>query len=258
MSTLDLHNFNIENRSEWDGLIASVMAGVKSPARSSLIRNFGLGETNERLIQLAKSLCRIYQEPSYPNHPLENDLVFRVEARGQGIRDARNIILYSTTSSSFPCHTDGSGKRKPYDILILHCIRQDSVGGDSIVLPLDEICARLEPHTIRILKEPTFPVPFGLSPILWEENKEHCIRYNLEELYYYSNLHGILLSEAQERAIQTLKTIIMNLEEEKPPFRLAAGDCLVIDNKRALHGRTALAEGSKRLLKRMRGYLYES
>jgi hypothetical protein len=48
MSTLDLHNFNIENRSEWDGLIASVMAGVKSPARSSLIRNFGLGETNER------------------------------------------------------------------------------------------------------------------------------------------------------------------------------------------------------------------
>jgi hypothetical protein len=255
MNTLDLNSFDIENQAGWDQLTSLVLADLRSPSRCCLLQNFGSGETNERLIHLANSLCLIYQEPELPQHPLEDGCIFRVEARGTGIRDARNIVLYSTTSSRFPCHTDGSGKRMPYDLVILHCIKQDTTGGESILLTLDEVCARLAPDVIDVLKEPRFPVPFGLSPIIWEENGELCIRYNLEELSYYSKVRGVFPCENQQRALNTLERVILDLEEQSPPFSLPIGACLILDNKRALHGRTSLPENSERLLKRLRGYL---
>lgn len=253
MPTLNFNDFNTESRNGWAEFIAAVRAGVKSPDRCSLIRHFGRGETNDLLINLAESLIRIYQEPNYPEHPLEDGLVFRVEPCEKGVRDTRGVVLYSTTTSRFPCHTDGSGKREPYDVLILHCIRP-SVGGDSILLTLDEICSHIRPSVLETLKEPVFPVPFGRAPILWEEGWKLCIRYNFEELSYYSALRNVVFSETQKEALRDLEATIVNLEKAIPKFHLRAGDCLVIDNKRVLHGRTALEEGSNRLLKRLRGY----
>ena len=37
-------------------------------------------------------------------------------------------------------------------------------------------------------------------------------------------------------------------------FALAAGDCLILDNRRALHGREAFEDDGSRLLKRVRVY----
>src|SRR5260370_36401355 len=142
------------------------------------------------LLRLATSLGRPYNQWGLPDHPLEAEMVFRVEPRGEGIRDSRNVLVYSTTHSGFPSHTDGSGKPHPYDIVMLYCVRQDDVGGESILITLDEVMKLLKPQSIDVLRNETFPVPFVVAPIISGEGSDIWIRCNAEELSLYSRLRG--------------------------------------------------------------------
>ena len=80
------------------------------------------------------------------------------------------------------------------------------------------------------------------------------IRYNAEELLYYARLRGMAFSESQQRALANLEHTLSLLVRNRPAFHLNEGECLALDNRRVLHGRTSLYPGSRRLLKRVRLY----
>jgi hypothetical protein len=206
------------------------------------------------LIGHATSLGRPYTKCGLPSHPLEDKMVFRVECCGEGIRDSRDVILYSTTSSGFPSHTDGSGKPNPYDVVLLYCVRQDIEGGESILITLDEVLKYLKTQTITTLRKTNFPVPFGMASLISGDKPNMWIRYNAEELSFYSRLRQREFTENQKNALADLAEVISDLESKQPKVRLAPGQCLVIDNKRSLHGRTAFSSNGDRLLKRVRLY----
>jgi hypothetical protein len=142
----------------------------------------------------------------------------------------------------------------PYDVVLLCCIRQDKKGGDSILVTLDELIDGLEPESVRTLREASFPFPFGMGSIISGDRAGPWIRYNAEELFYYARLRGVTFSESQKRALSDLENNLSLLVRGRQSFRLAEGECLALDNRRVLHGRTSLIPGSRRLLKRVRLY----
>lgn len=254
MHTIDLDNYNPERESSWNDFVQEVKAGITSLSGVSLIRNFGVGESNELLVRIANSLGRAHMNTSLVEHPLENGMVFRVEPRGNGIQDARKQIVYSTTGLRFPCHTDGSGKPVPYHMVLLYCVRQDKFGGDSILITLWEVVSRLKRESLITLREESFPFPFGRAPIISGDGAEMWIRYNTDELDYYAGQRRVVFSKRQIFALADLNNIITLLESQGPKFRLSPGECLAFDNRRVLHGRSALMPASTRLLKRVRLY----
>lgn len=254
MYFVNFNDFDPERVRGWNDFVVEVKTGITSRDHATLVRNFFIGETNELLIRLAKSLGNPFTQSGLPEHPLEDDMVFRVEVRGEGVRDARGQVVYSTTGQSFPCHTDGSGKPVPYDVVLLCCIRQDTTGGDTVLVTLDELIAGLDLDSVRTLREASFPFPFGMGAIISGDGPDTWIRYNAEELYYYARLRGATFSESQKRALTNLENTLSLLVRGRPAFHLAEGECLALDNRRVLHGRTALYPGSRRLLKRVRLY----
>ncbi len=255
MYLLNAAKFRDSNEWKWNDFVAEVRAGITSRHRSVLIHNFSAGESNELLINLATSLGRPFTQCGLAGLPLEDEMVFRVERCGEGIPDSRDVILYSTTHLGFPSHTDGSGKPNPYDVVLLYCVRQDTAGGESMLITLDELLQYLKPESITTLRRKVFPVPFGTAPIISGEVSDLRIRYNAEELSFYARLHRFEFTENQRRALADLAAAISVLEVKQPKVRISPGQCLVIDNKRALHGRTAFSQDSNRLLKRVRVYL---
>src|SRR5690349_14655037 len=91
---------------EWAAFARDVKAALRSTHRSVLIRRFDDPESNGHLVRLANLLGTPHAQPGFPHHPSEG-LIFRVESRGDGIKDSRGIVLYSTTHLPFSSHTDG-------------------------------------------------------------------------------------------------------------------------------------------------------
>ena len=238
----------------WHNFVAEVKAGILSRHRTVLIRNFGDSADNDLLLHLATGLGRPYKDPKLPNRLMEDEIVFRVECVGEGIRDSRGVVLYSTTNARFPSHTDGSGKPNPYDVVLLYCARQGICGGDSTLITLDELVNHLDLQSLKILRTNSFPFTFGVAPIICGRGRHMWIRYNAEELSFYCRRRRMELDGDQKKALANVAATLSMLENRQPKVRMASGQCLVLDNKRVLHGRTAFSAEGNRLLKRVRLY----
>jgi len=251
MYVLNANEFGPEDARMWDQLTSKVKAGLMSTHRSILVDNFSSQECNAALICLASRLGRPFKETRLPSELLEDEIIFRVESVGEGVRDSRGIVLYSTTHSAFPSHTDGSGKPNPFDVVLLYCVRQDAQGGELTLITLDDLMKILDVESIETLRTKAFPVPYGLASIISGHGEEMWIRYNAEELLFYCRRRAIKLSENQEEALRNLAEALSILENNGR-VTMSPGQCLLIDNKRALHGRTSFPANGKRLLKRLR------
>jgi hypothetical protein len=174
-----------------------------------------------------------------------------VEALQEVLCDDRGAPIHSTDADVFPPHTDGVALESPYDFLMLFCERRDPVGGLSICIPLDEVVDKLSLHERRYLMQPIYVFPSGPRPIITRAGDQRRIRYNRGEI---ESIDAPLA--AQQEATEILDRLDVTLEElgKEHRFLLAERHCLIAHNHRVLHGRTAFARSSNRLLKRLRGY----
>jgi hypothetical protein len=125
-------------------------------------------------------------------------------------------------------------------------------GGELTLITLDELIKILDVESIETLRTEAFPVPYGFASIISGRADEMWIRYNAEELSFYCRRRAVKLSENQEDALRNLAEALSILENNGTKVTMSPGQCLVIDNKRALHGRTSFPANGKRLLKRLR------
>ena len=49
------------------------------------------------------------------------------------------ILFRATFDHAFPCHTDGAGIQKPYDLVIMQCIRPANIGGETTLVHINDI-----------------------------------------------------------------------------------------------------------------------
>jgi L-asparagine oxygenase len=152
----------------------------------------------------------------------------------------------------FGLHTEGPHLEHTADAVILLCLRGDPDAGNPLVL-LDDVMAKLDHSTIDTLSQPLFHFHPGASyddrqprklPILYTHPAYGvCIRWHAHNV--------TAMSAAVDVELQALRRAIDACEYQSPP--LQAGEMLVFNNRRVLHGRTTfnpIYDGRQRWLQR--------
>lgn len=201
--------------------------------------------------------------------PVRSDAVLMALARGLGEPDAESNggqVIYdvsprpddhhagdlSTSSAAFPPHTDSTFLVEPHDVICLACVRAASSGGRSVVVRAhalrDRLLAQGAVH-VKLLEEPVYPFPVKdprasqhsvqLVPILEQREDGVHVRWRVDALRLGMGLAATGLRAAHHAALGALSKAL-----EDPALQstwdLAPGDVLFVDNRRALHGRTAI------------------
>jgi hypothetical protein len=231
----------------WNHFVSDVRSHISAPG-AVVVRRLPYGPDVDMLPRLASSLGKLSRTDVTAPEANQGS-VHAVEAKLEPLKDSHGFLILSTTSRTFPCHTDDYFDEQPSDIVLLHCVRQAEVGGDSLIAYFADILSALDQEMIDVLRLPHFPTHFGPVAILGEDKAVRSIRYNRLEIQRSSTRLNMSLSQKHQTALDALDAAI---ERATQLLRLAPGDCLTINNKTVVHGRTAFASNGGRLFRRVK------
>jgi tetratricopeptide (TPR) repeat protein len=157
----------------------------------------------------------------------------------------------SLTHSALPPHTDSAYDLLPHEMVVFHCIEADENGGKTFMIPLDDILQRLDDEVIVRLRDPVYPFGEGQYPIICGDRNAPFIRYYNVQLQQAAIAESTEFTREHRLALDTLDTLLAQ-DELYHKFHLQPGQILFMHNQRVLHGRTALTQGTHRILYRMR------
>jgi len=168
-------------------------------------------------------------------------------------------INLAYTSLALPLHTDLSNFETPPGYQFLHCLANDSEGGESIFADglkvLEDMRSEVPAHFELLAKH---AIPFRFH------DDEHDIRHhhpvinldhngNIIELKYNAHLASIfdLPEPIMHDYYIAYRDLMGRLRSAKYRinFRLSEGTMAVFDNRRVLHGREAFAATGRRHLR---------
>lgn len=152
-------------------------------------------------------------------------------------------------------HTDCADWPEPSRLLAMTCVRPDPWGGgDSLVLDMVELADELEksagPEAVEALRSEA--VPWKLAPylggeVVWQpvldldHRRLRWRRYTIDAALESEGVRiGPDLLELLDRVEKVVEGTARTLR-----FRLDQGDLLIMDNHRAIHGRTALGDETR-------------
>ena len=173
-------------------------------------------------------------------------------------------ITHSEVNAAASLHSDSSFSNEPEDYFALFSIKKSTCGGGaSQIMSAKQFIANIRAmpggdkteHTLR-----SKPYPFKV-PDIFKKEKENDFEYNegyilqddyiryrsdciLECIKHESNI----LDKDQKDALEKVEEMLsksMGVDE----FTLQPGECLFIQNKKVLHGRTAFKDLSRHLLR---------
>ncbi len=239
LAGMTLQSFPARAREDWRAALARSgmvrLTGVSLDADNRSLRAIGalLGHASTRALPWRAGLV----EPGY---------VSRVEALPVAPLDQFGKPLKSAAADDFALHSDESFCAQPARFVLLHCWRADPAGGGtSLLLTREQILAAADGPTREALASIALPYPVGNFPVLAPGG----LRFNAAEIDGETRARGRSASASESRWVREFEALFARLASQ---CRLASSDLLVIDNHRVLHGRTAFARGSSRLLKRLR------
>ena len=168
----------------------------------------------------------------------------------------------SHSAEAFPLHTDSTFLVEPHDFVALACVEaQDGFGGESRVVGCHALRARIaDPGALEALAEPAYPFlirepgcapDVRALPILREDDDCWTVRYRSDAVAMALRDSGIELGARHRAALLALEDALAD-SAIHAAFTLRPGDVLLLDNHRVLHGRTAIAPGARRVLRRLK------
>ena len=173
----------------------------------------------------------------------------RVDAK-QSARKG-NVTRYSRTPDALPLHTDCSNKAVPPNLVAFAMERPDPQGGESMMLSALDLVRELPEDLVALLRQPVFPFAAKKQyPILQGKGDDLRIRY------YRQQIDSVLgeqctLSDNLREALDELDRYL-ELSKRSVRFAMHAGEVVILDNQRVLHGRSAMPANSPRLMHRFR------
>lgn len=202
---------------------------------------------NAGLLRVARALGEVSTRAlPWRSGLVEEQGVQRVEALVDAPRDQFGKPLLSGHHAAFALHSDESFLAQPCRYVLLHCWQPDpDGGGETLLAQRGEIESQADAETLHALRTLRLPYPDGDAVTL----DDSLLRYHRDEVVACANRHGAPLTAAQQAWMQRFEQVFAAASVR---IRLAPGDLLILDNHRVLHGRTAFAAGSPRLLKRVR------
>lgn len=176
--------------------------------------------------------------------------VYSIEVKPNSMRNEQGQIILSNTSDEFPCHTDEYFLEIPASTVLLLCCSSDrSGGGLTLLAHIDDIVPFLTLRLKATLQAPMYPHPDGSVSILSEIDGRWRIRYNWGYIKGLIKKQNRILTPQMGNALERLEHAI---RESRCQFLLRQKECLIFDNHRILHGRTAFDATGGRRLKRIR------
>lgn len=158
-----------------------------------------------------------------------------------------NNLAY--TSQALPLHTDLANQEVPPGYQFLHCIANEAEGGGSVFCDGFAVARDLgttDPEAYALLSEIEIPFRFhdrdtdirGRFPVIVCDTGGH-----VREIRFNGHLVDIIDLEAEKlagfyRAYRTFMRMLRDPAYARA-FRLKAGEMVVFDNRRVLHGRQA-------------------
>jgi alpha-ketoglutarate-dependent taurine dioxygenase len=162
------------------------------------------------------------------------------------------VTRYSRTPDALPLHTDCSNKAVPPNLVAFAMERPDPEGGgESVILSAADLVHELPEDLVSLLRQPVFPFTTKKRyPILQGEGDDVQIRY------YRQQINSALgepctLSDNHQEALDELERYLER-SQRSVRFVMQAGEVVIMDNQRVLHGRSAMAANSPRLMHRFR------
>jgi gamma-butyrobetaine dioxygenase len=164
------------------------------------------------------------------------------------VADPANLAF---TSRAIAPHTDNPYRDPVPTLQLLHCLRDASAGGDTVLVDGFAAAAALrdaDPVSFGVLT--SSPIPFAYvdkatsltacQPLIALDPRGRiaCVRLNNR------SMQPVRLPRAETEALYAAYrawTALVSRPEFALGLRLAPGDCLVFDNTRILHARTAFA-----------------
>lgn len=150
-------------------------------------------------------------------------------------------------------HTDNPYRDPVPTLQLLHCLETSSAGGDSGVVDGFETATRLRQN------EPAAFAALTSTPVRWRyEDADTVLEASgtLVTLDAAERICGVRFNNRSMQAVRLRAAAVVTFyeayrafaemlydEAAMVPFRLEPGDCLVLDNTRVLHARTAFAGG---------------
>ena len=174
----------------------------------------------------------------------------RVDAE-QATRKGK-VTRYSRSNDALPLHTDGSNKLAPPSLVAFAMERPDPAGGGaSMMLAATDLVQELSAPLIDQLRRPEFPfVGERRFPILDGSANDVQIRY-------YRNQIDSAVAQSTELPRDLRDTLdefdrCLADSQQSITFSMDAGDVVLMDNRRVLHGRESMSADSPRLMHRFR------
>tara|TARA_B110000914_G_scaffold218967_1_gene226958 strand:+ start:1085 stop:1756 length:672 start_codon:yes stop_codon:yes gene_type:complete len=162
----------------------------------------------------------------------------------------RNSPALVTSAEGLPPHTDHHLSH----YILWHCLVPDSQGGYSIMVDGLRIFRSMPSNiqellrSIHLKEHSVFKGDVGYHPLIYETPIGDRIYYSVlfEPTAFW--LAGEILTKEQKEAFDTFNEAVRVAKTMR--IKLKPGECLVVDNRRILHGRSPLQYNSNRLLKR--------
>lgn len=165
-------------------------------------------------------------------------------------------INLAYTSIALPLHTDLSNQETPPGYQFLHCLANESVGGESIFVDGLKAAEELRdkyPEYFKILSEQVIPFRFQDDS---HDIREHQSVINVDqfgniiEIKFNAHLAGVfdLPADIMREYYLAYRRLMENIRDErfKIELKLTAGQMVVFDNRRVLHGRNKFEDSSGR------------
>lgn len=161
-----------------------------------------------------------------------------------------NVTRYSRHPGALKLHTDTSYKDNPDAILAFQCMVADPDGGETILMPIDDIIDNISEKNKQLLTAKVFPFSNNKSSILSKDDYgEWNIRFYKTQLDIH--LENETLDEKYLDAISELEASIAN-EQNHFRTKMLSGEIILVNNRKVLHGRSNVDEHSPRVIYRVR------
>jgi alpha-ketoglutarate-dependent taurine dioxygenase len=159
---------------------------------------------------------------------------------------------FSLRAGEARLHTDAQYHRRPEDLVCLFCVRPAAAGGHTRVLhAADAVAAvRRHPRARQVLLELARPQWSWVAPEVFQAESGHrsailpgdgTIRWRGDNLRSGLSVDQVRAAAAFEACVEAASGVV--------EVRLGAGDLVVLDNRRTMHGRTAFWDRCRLLLR---------
>lgn len=165
------------------------------------------------------------------------------------VRSKPNPNNLAYTSHALPLHTDLPNQELPPGFQFLHCLANEAIGGGSTFcdgFSLAEDLRKTDPDAFRLLCET--PVPFRFQDENFDIRRHHPVIQldafgDLQELHINAHIAAVfdLPADVMESFYRAYRKILQMTRSDEYVIttRLEAGEMVIFDNRRVLHGRAA-------------------